>query len=166
MVLHQKNLLEVGLLHLMVESHQLLLQRWQQEDRKVRDGEQRTRQQDVEASLSTMWAWVLVASTCVAAISLFEASRATQTASRQRSSRSDANPAPRYTDKTMSSQGRNDRYDDHQPDTVQQGRYMVLPTMGWEPRQGSSYEGRPDRLKALTSMIGVVALSPMKRPGG
>jgi hypothetical protein len=36
--------------------------------------------------------------------------------------------------------------------------------MGWEPRQGSQHGGRPDRLKALTPTIGVVALSPMKRP--
>jgi hypothetical protein len=88
---------------------------------------------------------------------------------RQRSSRlsrSDANPIPRYMDKTMQPQGRNDRYDDHWPNTVQQGRYTVLPTMGWEPRQGSSHGGCLDRLKALTPTIGVVALSPTKRPGG
>jgi hypothetical protein len=39
-VLHQKNLLEASLLHLVAGSHQLLLLCWQQEGRKVRDDEQ------------------------------------------------------------------------------------------------------------------------------
>ena len=40
MVLHQKNLPKAVLLHLMVGSHHLLLQHWQQEGKKVRDDEQ------------------------------------------------------------------------------------------------------------------------------
>jgi hypothetical protein len=39
-VLHQKNLLEASLFHLVAGSHQLLLLCWQQEGRKVRDDEQ------------------------------------------------------------------------------------------------------------------------------
>ena len=36
MVLHQEKLLEAGFLHLMEGGHQLLLQHWQQNDKKVR----------------------------------------------------------------------------------------------------------------------------------
>ena len=36
---HQESLSEVGLLRLMVGGHQLLLQCWQQDDKKVRGGE-------------------------------------------------------------------------------------------------------------------------------
>ena len=44
-------------------------------------------QQDVEESLPTMWAWASMAATCVAVVSLSEASGATRMALRQRSSR-------------------------------------------------------------------------------
>jgi hypothetical protein len=42
-VLHQKNLLEVGLLHLLVGGRKLLLPRWQQEDKKIRNDKQQAR---------------------------------------------------------------------------------------------------------------------------
>jgi hypothetical protein len=38
MVLHQENLMKASLLHLVARGHQLLLQCWQQEDRKIKGG--------------------------------------------------------------------------------------------------------------------------------
>lgn len=52
MILHQKNLSEAGLHRLLAEDHQLLLECWKQEDKKIKNDKQQIGQEDKEASVT------------------------------------------------------------------------------------------------------------------
>jgi hypothetical protein len=78
--------------------------------------------------------------------------------------RSDTIPVPRRTNETTPHSGGNG-YEAHRPNTDPQDARTIPATTGWDPWQGSRPRDLPSWRSTPTPMIGVVALSPMKRPG-